>query len=599
MVEPPALRGAIRGRWARRVVTVLGLLALSVVATWPLVLHLDEFLSVSDPMVSAWDLWWVAHSLAHFDNPYWSTALFAPDGTYLSFHALVPLAGLVAAPVTWLFGAAVSVNILKLVLPVVAALTGRSLSRQLGLRPGPALVAGCLYGFSTIVVWRTTFHMNFGMGLAVLPLPLTYVARYASTGSVRSALAAGAAFALVLYADPTMAFFALVAAGVYVLCAARTSLSLRLWVVGVAQMAGVAIAFSLPQLVMMWRASTNGGYESNPMALAGSWIPGSTSLSTMVSPGNVRVGVPGTLESLAYRHPWGEATPTYGWAVLALAFIALVAVVIKRKPATVPGATVAWGTALTLLATVLALGPVLRIATVNHVPFPIELDGQTLSALMPYTWLSQLPMFGDVRIPARFTMLGILPLSVLAGLGVQILWSWRRFGQAVVVLVLGFALLESGFPDGGSGKLWVPLDEPEVTHPIAQDKSSSVVMDVPLGFISGTAGAGTGHEQIGMLRATEHHHPISGGYVSRMSQPQVDTLLKHRLYNDVIALQPDIPGAGDPAVDPAVGAADATASNIRWAIVRPEASRRVVRYLESAGFRTVVRTQGGTLLLHR
>jgi len=569
-----------------------------VFATWPAVLHLDEVLQVSDPMVYVWGLWWVADSIKTVGNPWWTSHLLAPDGTYLAFHALVPLAGAVMAPITWTFGAAVSLNLLKIVLPVVAALTGRFAARRFGLEPGPALVAGCLYGFSTIVVWRTTFHLNFGAGLALLPLAPAYVAQFAAGGGRRSALLAGAAVGLTLYADHTIAFFSAMLAALFGLCAVWKRLSLRGWLVGVLWMAAATLVVALPQLAMMARETTNGGYTPDEAGLATSWVPGSTSLQAMLSPANVRESFPGTLEARVYRLPYGEATPTFGWAVLILAALGLLLILARRRPMDLPRVSIAWAVGAAVVATLLALGPVLHLSTTPHTPVPVELNGQRLSALMPYTWLSQVPLFADMRIPARFTMLGILPVAILAGIGVQLLWNRGIAGRAIVVAALAFAVVESGFPDGGSGKQWTSADQPPLTRPIGADKSDSVVVEVPLGFVSGTAGVGEAREQRAMMLAARHHHPIANAYLSRMDQEKVAELASHRFYADLIALQnAGVPDAAIP-LDRTAALADLDATRARWVIVRNGIPQRVVRYLKGLGFEMVARDNGDTLF-HR
>ncbi len=62
----------------------------------------------------------------------------------------------------------------------------------------------------------------------------------------------------------------------------------------------------------------------------------------------------------------------------------------------------------------------------------------------PYAWLMALPGYDGVRVPARFGMLALLFLSVLAGYGATALCGWRRrAGPALVALAGALFLAEA------------------------------------------------------------------------------------------------------------------------------------------------------------
>ena len=574
------------------------LAAFAIFSTWPALPHLGgDFLFVNDAFISAWDLWWVPHALASGENPYFTREILAPDGSYLAFHALIPLAGVVMAPVTWLLGPGLSLNLLKLLLPIAATLSARLLARTAGLSGAAAWVAGGLYGFSTIVGWRTLLHLNFGFPLAILPLAPVFALRYERSRSVRDGLLMGAMAGLCLLADPTIALFAVLTVVAYAVVALAAAREWRLWLRGAALAAAATLAVGLPQLAMMARAATNGGYKPNYDVLASTWVGADVSLLTMGSPGAVRGWFPGRLEDLAFRHPWGEATPVFGWGALGLALAALVLLVVARARPPVAGRFLAWGALLFAAAAVFALGPELTVADSAHVPLPIERHGERLSALMPYTWMTYLPFFADVRVPARFTMLGMLPLAMLGGVGFALLRARGRIALALAGGLLAFAVVESGFPDGGAAREWVPMQRERLYAPVKADRSDSIVVDVPLGFIGATEGVGgaPGGNIEPMLRATQHGHPVASGYVTRLTRAKVDELLRHRFYADLIALQnPDTPA---PAVDAPAGAEDARRSDVGWVVVWPDAHRRVLLFLTRTGFERAGEEDG--ILLYR
>lgn len=579
-------------RWLRVSLIALALLGFSIYATWPLATHLHQFLLVTDVFGAAWNVWWVKTAVLHLHNPWWTTQILAPQGSYLSFHTLVPLMGLVALPLTLIVGPGMTVNLLELLLPIAATLGARALARECGLRGMAAWLAGGIYGFSIIVDWRTQYHLNFGFGLPILPLCVLFVLRYDRTDRRRDALLCGAMAGLLLLTEPTLDVFAALAVLLYIAVACVADPRRRRWAHFLGWAVAAALVVGLPQWVMMLRAATNGGYQTDSASLAASQIAGETNVLTMLSPGHVRTFVPGGLEGLAYRHPLGEATPAYGWGALGLALAGLLLVIVRRRWGPQQRRVVIWALFLFLAASVLALGPQLRFATFAHIPLATYRNGQLVSPLMPYTWLTSLPGLSEVRIPARFTMVGMLALAMLAGVGYARLRSVGRVGTLVAALLVAFAVVEAGFPDGGGAKQWVPMTRTALYAPVRADHTRSIVVDVPLGFLSGTVGAGAdANMDEPMFRATQTGHPTAEGWLSRITPATVAALTAHPLYGDILAVQ----SGQQPAASIALARADAQAIDARWLVLWPGAAPTTVPFLSSIGYRPVVTSEGLTL----
>jgi hypothetical protein len=485
-------------------------------------------------------------------------------------------------------------NLTQLLLPMASAVTARLLALEIGLGRAAAWVAGGLYGFSIIVDWRTQFHLNFGFATPLVPLGLLFAVRFGRTYARRDALLGGVLVGLILLTDQIMALLCVVGVGLWVVVAAIADRKWKPWLRFAAWAAVAALVIGSPQLAMMARAASNGGYQANNAALASTWVSGETNLLTMLSPGNVRSIVPGNLRSLAYQHPWGEATPAYGWGALGLALALLTLILLLRRRPVVRRAPLVWGVVVFLIASWLALGPQLRLATFPHIPFAVHRYGQFVSPVMPFTWLTYIPFFGDVHVPSRFTMLGILALAMLGGAGFQQLRASGRWGLVVASLLVAFAVLESGFPDAGTGKRWVPLSRDALYAPIRADHTRSIVVDVPLGFIGSTAGAGEDANQMEpMLRATQHDHPIAQGYVTRLPQRLVNKLVARPLYGAILATQSGAPNH----VNPAAAAADARGIDARWIVMWPQANAAVRAYVASMGFR-LMKSEDGIEVLY-
>jgi hypothetical protein len=67
-----------------------------------------------DGYENMWNDWWVQKALSEFRNPFFTDYIYYANGTSLRFHTLHPSTGILAAPLWWLFGGAVSTNLVFL-----------------------------------------------------------------------------------------------------------------------------------------------------------------------------------------------------------------------------------------------------------------------------------------------------------------------------------------------------------------------------------------------------------------------------------------------------------------------------------------------------
>ena len=70
-------------------------LAAGVAVNWTRAAYLTDHVLPTgrDAGLFVWDYWWVARSVLHLSNPYFSRYLAAPVGVPLGFHVLMPLPG--------------------------------------------------------------------------------------------------------------------------------------------------------------------------------------------------------------------------------------------------------------------------------------------------------------------------------------------------------------------------------------------------------------------------------------------------------------------------------------------------------------------------
>ena len=119
-----------------------------------------------DTSPTIWYMAWPAYAMVHGQNPLYSTAIGYPTGVNLVFTAY----GIVMAPVTWLFGPVVAVNVILTASPVLSALAMFALVRRWVSWMPAACLAGLFYGFSPFVVNNLgVAHVDFVM-IAIPPL---------------------------------------------------------------------------------------------------------------------------------------------------------------------------------------------------------------------------------------------------------------------------------------------------------------------------------------------------------------------------------------------------------------------------------------------
>lgn len=572
----------------------LGLLGATLIALWPWPLDMWSVTTVGDGGVATWDYWWVAESTLHMQNPWWTGFIFAPVGTFLMGHGLLLVPALLAAPLTLTIGAPLAVNLTFPVWVAVAGTGSYLLCRLLPFDRIPALVAAGSYALAPAMLFRVPEHLGLVAGLALFPFALAIAVRFLRSPGLFWASALGAAVAVLVYTDVLAAAYTVPTVAACVAVGILRRSSWRRWRTWAELAVAIVVATLLlaPQFVASAKIAMRGEDYS---------IPDSTLAASLVTyptdPVDILLPSPASRYLTAAAHSARDGWNDSGWAadgvvtpgVLLLVLAATGVGLSWRRTRT--KFLVAW----TLAAWLLAMGPVIRFAGQTHIPFPIGVDGVTVSAIMPATWFAHVPVLGDLRVPQRFAMLALLPLAILAACAVQ---SATRRVTHRVALVLGFLLI-CGFMLEGARTVDanLPLENGPITAPIAADPSASVVTDVPISWQSGISAVGAvGAAGPAMTRATQHGHPISSGYISRVNQSRVQELSGQPFYSYLLERQVSARTDPLPASEVRYARRNALAMNARWAVVWPEAGPAAMSYLRQVGFRLVARSQGCALL---
>ncbi|MGO9080122.1 MAG: hypothetical protein ACLQDY_13925 [Streptosporangiaceae bacterium] len=613
------VRGVFRRPLAGHALLLAIYVAAGIAVTWPRVTYLfdGELPSKTDVTSYVWGLYWVAHQISHFGDPFSTTYMAAPAGIQLGFDTLMPLPGLLITPVTLLFGPAASFSILTILAPgLLCYVMYRAARLWLG-QPG-SIAAGALFGLSTMLTWQNWYHLNISLGSLFLPMTLEAAIRLRRRPRLRTGVALGLVLGGSVLVNQESAVLALLFAAALLVpwliaMLIRNRAVARATVLPLCLGALVALVVAAPQLIAMAQYLLAGGASTHAAVLSTTTPAHGRTVSELLAQtyGLYGVGLP-TLFSLSPRlatfglgqlqlaHPVAtyslgsaqlyyfnrdEGIPTFG-AVLTVLALAGLALAWRRRSAW-------WFGLLWLAGAALALGPALRIGSHVYLPLKAAWDGTSVSDLMPYTWLIRTPGLSALREADRLAVLGLVGAALLAGCAVDWLCrrraTWPALGLAAVL-----AAAEMGWsPPAGAGQT-MPTAMPSVDQPIAADHSSSIVLDIPYGLRGGIPLYGARIAIRPLLLATADGHPRAISYSSWVPGATWTGISRHPFYTGLIQVQTR--GILPPAAQLAAARRDLAALHIGWALIWHAQRPAVLDYLEAAGFRYDYQVSGVTVL---
>jgi hypothetical protein len=571
-------RHRVVGEWLSAVV---GFTSLSIVLTWPWARELWSGRVEGDAAQFVWDAWWVEERVFGLHNPWWTSDLYAPEGTYLVAHPLETLLMVLVSPVTALVGPTVTYGLLVLATISAAGVLAWRLALAMGLGPAGSWVAGILWASSPIVLYRAASGLYMLLLLAaLLPAALLLARRLVHDVSYRSAIGLGVFLGACLLTDLQVTAYLLLAVGAVGLYGVSSN---QIWrtraaLTRVAAVGATVLIVGSPAILMTIRAERYGDYRTPSAARVTSATTYNADAAQFLLPSPASRFFHDDYARAANRlgelsHFVVDSSVALGWATIALAIAGVAAARRSRRTWWLAGTVVVCG--------VLAVGP--NPKAFGHVFTPLAVDvGEKVSLIAPATWLLGIPVLNDLRVPARYMQLGALPLALLAGIGARTLVAWRRpLGFVAVVALCAFAVVE--------GAIALHTDRPtgeSLAKIIRDDPRTGVVVDVPISWQSGIDLVGAPFVSArAMSVQTIHEKPIAAGYIARLDRSMPDRLLARPLYRSLVLEHGDgvVPrGLAMPSRDEVV--ADARRLGAHWVVVWPEANRRVLGYLERIGY---------------
>jgi hypothetical protein len=577
----------------------LAVLAAYIVAgiafSWPRATYLVEHKlpDTRDAGAYVWGFSWVARQVEHLSNPWFTRDMVAPVGAQLGYHTLMPLEGAAMMPVTIVFGPSASYNLLSALIPGLLCYAMYRAGRLWHFSQLGAIAAGAFFGLSTMLVWRSWYHLNLAAGVLFIPLALEAAVRLRRRPGWRQAVILGVVVAGALLTDLESAVLVIMVVAAALLPWLFRGPS-RAWLVLLA--AVVSAVLASPQIIALVPQTRAGGASSLAGGVAVDYVNSGVPFPDMfaLSPRVYQLGLH-RLTFMTYHGAFGDGIADFGLAVTALAVSGLV-ISWRRRNARL--LALLW-----LGAAVLALGATLKIGNHTFVPDSELWSGVRLSAVMPYTWFVRVPGLQGFREASRFTMLGMVPAALLAGSGVE--WL-RQKAPRVMTAVLILAVLEAGWAGNfdvsranaiGS----MPASLPALDRPIAADHSASIVVDVPFGIRGGLVlpGEGEAFNPDAQVLAAADGHPRAIGYLSRTPVATLDRIKDEPFYSGLIRAECGPATSAAPVDCRDVPSAtlyaarlNARQMDVGWVLLWPGTPRTVYAYLRETGFTFDYRADG-------
>ncbi|MCX6049495.1 MAG: hypothetical protein NT075_30720 [Chloroflexi bacterium] len=547
-----------RKRW--HLAVIFGYAALALLLTWPLAQHFTTHVpgdGIDDPSL-AWNLWWIKARLIeqlNFDifHVDW---MFHPIDINLGFYTLTPLNGLLSTPLQLAWSLIVANNLVLLSSFVLGGygaflLVCDLLREQQRLEIGasgvitnrqspisiylPAVCAGLIYAFASSKLFYVSLGQFNIASSQWIPFCVLYLLRMGRSPNLRSglrnALLAGLFLTFQAWAELTYASFLLIFIGLYflwlLLVPKRRPNSSR--ITHHASLFSsfflLALTFLLGIAPFLWAMIPDLQREGNFFSSGGGFADlFSADLMGYLLPTRLHPFFGQWAAALPFPNDKGQQI-YIGYLALCLALVGVIGL-LRQPRARQQGWF--WGLT-TLFFWLLTLGPHVRWA------------GHDLPIPGPFALISKLPFFSGNRYPSRYSVMLMLGVAVLAGVGVSRIEGrvrnakFRALFQPLLMggLVVVFLFEHASFP--------LPLNDsrvPAIYQTLAAQKGDFAVLELPTGWRNGARVLGKSDKLIMMQQwyQTVYNKRRLGGNTSRNPAYKFQYFTEAPLIGDLIAL---------------------------------------------------------------
>ena len=485
---------------------------LTVVMTWPLTAQLGTHIPglVGDSFVHLWTFEWVKTSLMSGQSPFYTDLLFYPQGTTLVFHNIAWMNILGWLVLQIFMGGGAAYTLIHMGVLTFNGFTTFLLAREVTNSDRASFVAGLVCAFWPFILSHQD-HPNL-IFIGWIPLALIYLRRVFNDGRLRDALLVALFLILTGITRWQVLIMAAPLVGLYVLFVFITNKSTRKWQL-LKLLLLIIVVTGLCLLPLMAPLIVSQLTRTYPEDLFVDEVLYVTDLLGFIVPSR-------------YHPLWGQQAfgiawplagnknyvPFLGFTTMILATIGTLGVWRKARY---------WALAA-LFYGILALGPYLHI------------NGYSTSIPLPYVLIEEWLTVQVIRFPERLNVMLSIPMAILSGLGVTVLYRISLLRAHKNLVVCGLCLLLVA-------EYIVIFPTLEVTTPVwyehmAQEPGEFAILDVPMHMRKI-------YDKQYMLYQGTHQRPIVEGHVSRPpreafefieSTPILQSIREQRTPPDVI-----------------------------------------------------------------
>lgn len=480
----------------------LGYFGLAIIMTWPLVLNISTHImgAGGDAPMFVWNAWWLKKVIFEGQNLFNTDYMFWPQTIDLSLHTLALVNSAVIAVLSKVINLITAFNIYFLISVTLSGFFTFSLVRYITKSDLSAFVSGIIFAFSPYITMHWLGHQNL-VTVWFIPLFILLILKLFEEKKWIYALLAGVIAGLASLNDfynPIFLIGFLLLFIIWIIFANKITLKLFwqflgiifIWLIiwSIWWIPAIAVLFNPETSNVMSLEQIAAFYGADPLRyFTPSFLNPIFGWIASVVPGRFSGGVEGTI-FLGYL-------PIF----TVLGFI-IYKIKNKIKDKFLFG-TNFWIT-LGLGFGVLSLGPYLKIAErITHIS-------------LPYAWLYKIiPLWGNFRVPARFSVIVILAVAVLVGIALTFVLTKIRTDRLKKILIwifCGIVILEfipAPYPI-------MNLSVPPVYQQIKLDKNTDSLLEIPWGINSGYLDEGKFESKF-MAYQTYHNKKVAIGSVSR------------------------------------------------------------------------------------
>lgn len=452
---------------------------LTLIFTYPVIMHIGNDLDIGDPALNAWILAWDVHSI--FTNPLnlFNANIFYPSTDTLAFSEHLFGDMLIAFPVIVITrNPVLAYNIIFLLSFILSGFGMFLLIDYYLSNKYSAFLGGIIFAFCTIR-FAQLWHLQL-LTAQWMPFTFLYLDKFLHKSSYKNLILLYIFYVLQVLSGWYDAFYITIALGLYATYifiknnTIRMNLTNRSFQLKVVLFLILSVAAIAPFAIPYAKVSNEYGFvrDLNEVSLYSADVAD----YLLTPPNNILYG--GISQPFQANRNWSEHSLFPGLSAILLSLYGLLCIKKFKINGSQKFGLIYRGLShqsfyllLLIIAFILSLGT------------PLHLFGHVIPIDLPYKFLyNYLPGFKSMRVPSRIGIIFIFSLSVLAAYGLnKLIKNKSSTRKAVISLIcMTMILLESLYIPIGFAQIPVGSAIPEVYKWLANESGDFAIVELPI-----------------------------------------------------------------------------------------------------------------------